>query len=88
MLSGGARSINWRLRPLLGVTSALAVFGLTIDRGGLIVAVVLTVLVAAIASPDTRRLESVLLAAALAAFSAMLFVKLLGLPIGLWPRLM
>ena len=66
------------------VASAL-VFGLTIERTGLVLSVFLTVLTAAGALPVWRRLEAFGLAAGLSIFSSLLFVTLLRLPIKLWP---
>ena len=66
------------------VASAL-VFGLTIERTGLLLSIFLTVLTAAPAFPEWRRAESVALAAGLSLFSVLLFVILLRLPIPVLP---
>jgi putative tricarboxylic transport membrane protein len=85
--------------PLL-VTAAIIAFALLI-RGftfhfgetlvkvpafGLIIASFATFMIAAMASKETRMLESLIVAAALTAFCVAVFVYLLGLPFQLWPR--
>lgn len=76
---------TWRSRPIGAVLVSIVLFGLGIERLGLLLAVALVVVTASLASPETRRLEIALLALGLSAFSALLFVTLLGLPIALWP---
>lgn len=72
-------------RPLVLITAAIVVFGLTVTRAGLVVAVMATAIVGGLAARDMGRVELVLLALGLAAFSAVVFVHGLGQPIGLWP---
>jgi putative tricarboxylic transport membrane protein len=52
---------------------------------GLIIAIVAQVAIAHFASTETKPLESVLFAVGLAAFSAIVFVYLLGIPMSLLP---
>jgi hypothetical protein len=75
-----------RLRPLLAVLAAVGVFALTAERLGLAIASVLTVLLAGLATRETRPLESIGFALLLSALAALLFVKVLALPVPLWPR--
>jgi hypothetical protein len=75
-----------RPRPLLAVLAAVGVFALTAEWLGLAVASVLTVLLAGLAARETRPLESIGFALLLSALAALLFVKVLALPIPLWPR--
>ncbi len=75
-----------RLRPLLAVLAAVGVFALTAERLGLAIASVLTVLLAGLAARETRPLESIGFALLLSALAALLFVKVLALPVPLWPR--
>ena len=63
----------------------MALFGVALSYFGLIAAVAVLTLVAAVASNESRPLETVGLAAVLIAFSVGVFVWLLGLPIPLWP---
>ena len=76
---------RWYLRPLLLVLGALVVFSLTIDKLGLVLTIGAMVAVAALATPESRWKEAVISAVALAAFSAGLFVKALGLALPIWP---
>ena len=64
---------------------SLLVFALGIQRLGLFVTILLVVAVAALATPESRWREVVVMAVALAAFSTALFVRALGLPIPAWP---
>lgn len=74
------------LRPLVLVLGATLLFGLSVRGVGLVVALVGLVLVSAAASRLVRWPAAVLLAVGLAAFSAVAFVKVLGLPIPLVGR--
>ncbi len=73
-----------RLRPHVFILAAIILFGLMIERFGLIPSIFFTTIVASLASSDARWVEAVALAAALAVASALLFVKLLGQPIELF----
>jgi len=75
-----------RLRPLIAVLAAVGVFALTAERLGLAIASVLTVLLAGLATRETRPLESMGFALLLSALAALLFIKVLALPVPLWPR--
>lgn len=77
---------RWYLRPLGLILLSVLIFAETIDRLGLVAAVVLTTVVAAVADVDSRRIEVIVLALALAVFSGLVFVRLLGLPMDLWPE--
>jgi hypothetical protein len=63
------------------VTVAVVLFGIFMRGAGLVPAAAVLVLVSAYASPKFRWKEVALLAAGLAAFAYVLFIKLLGLPI-------
>jgi putative tricarboxylic transport membrane protein len=83
----GEPSGPWHLRPLLLILASVAFFAISIERMGLIIAVTGLVLISCAANRGTTWREAVLLAVGSAAFSALLFVKLLGLTIALWPAL-
>jgi putative tricarboxylic transport membrane protein len=72
-------------RPLTAILVAIAVFAVLFSTLGLIAACVGSVLVAGTAAGPVRWGRLVLFGVALAAFSALLFVKGLGLPFQLWP---
>ena len=77
---------RWAWRPLLILLGALTVFGLAIDRLGMVITAMLTVLIATFAAPDRRWGEAALFAVVLAAGCALLFTVLLGIPVPVWPR--
>ena len=74
------------VRPLVLVLGATVVFGLTVRGVGLVVALIALVLMSAAASRLVLWRSTVILAIVLAAFSAVAFVKVLGLPIPLVGR--
>ncbi|GLK79760.1 tripartite tricarboxylate transporter TctB family protein [Methylopila turkensis] len=85
-LSRGGEAIERpHLRPFAAVLGAIAVFALLGVKAGLAVAALAAVLVAAAGSDETRPVEAVLFAVALAVASVLLFVTALALPIPAWP---
>lgn len=83
----GAPLERWYLRPLLLVLGALFLFSIGVERLGLFTAIVLLVVVAAFATSESRWKEVIVGALALATFSTVLFIYVLGLPISAWPRI-
>lgn len=73
------------LRPLLGVGLSVAVFALTAARFGLALGCVLTILVAGLASKETRWRELLIFSVAMSVGAIALFVKGLALPVPVWP---
>ena len=74
------------IRPAVFVLGGLAAFASTMQPLGLIVASVLLVVIAAVVAQGRRWAEVAATAAVLALFSALVFVKLLGVPMPLWPE--
>lgn len=74
-------------RPLLAILASIAVFAVLFSTLGLIAACIGCVLVAGAATSPVRWGRLFLFGPVLAAFSALLFVKGLGLPFKLWPSL-
>jgi hypothetical protein len=72
-------------RPLVMILASIALFALLFSTLGLIAACVGAVLVAGAATAPVRWLQLALCGAVIAAFSALLFVRGLGLPFKLWP---
>jgi len=68
------------------VTAALVLFSVTIRPLGLIVTGILTFLVAAMGSPETRWGEAVVAGVLLTIGCALLFPYVLGLPFQMWPQ--
>jgi hypothetical protein len=85
-LKAGEPLERWYLRPLVFVSGSLLLFSLSIGILGLVATIIAMVILAAFATPESRWIEVVIAAVALAAFSAGLFVKALGLPLSLWPQ--
>jgi hypothetical protein len=75
-----------QLRPLLAILASVGVFALTAERLGLAIASVVTVMLASFATREGRLVETVLFTVVLSGAAVLLFVKVLGLPIPVWPR--
>jgi len=73
------------LIPIVLIPLAVLVFGLLIDNGGLALSIVVTTLIATLASRVTMWWEALLLCAGLAVFGVLVFVMALGLPFRIWP---
>ena len=76
-----------QVRPLLMILLGIAVFGLTLEPLGFVVAVLALVAVGGLADPDLKPIEIAGVAVFMAVFSTLIFVVLLGLPLRLWPNL-
>lgn len=85
-LSRGERITGFAIRPLVLVLGATLLFGLTVRGTGMIAALIVLVLVSAAASRLVRWPAAITLAVGLTVFSAVTFVKVLGLPIPLLGR--
>jgi hypothetical protein len=77
---------KWHVRPLLMILFSIWLFAVLIDRIGLVGTVLVAAVVSALATAESRRIEVAILAFALSVFSAVVFVRLLGLPMDLWPE--
>jgi hypothetical protein len=75
-----------QLRPVLAILASVGVFALTAERLGLAIASVAAVILASFATREGRLVETVAFAVVLSGAAVLLFVKLLGLPIPIWPR--
>jgi hypothetical protein len=73
--------------PLAVIAIGVCLFGLLIERLGLVVALVAATIVSALASREQRPIELVALALVLAVFSVGIFVYALRLPLPVWPAL-
>jgi hypothetical protein len=79
-----ASSQAWR--AVLSVTLSLVAFGLSIERLGLVLAIVLLTGIGALATRTLRPLETAIAALALIALSWAIFIFGLGLTIPVWPE--
>jgi len=73
-------------RSLLFVTASLVIFGLTIERLGLVVSIFLLIGIGALAARELRALETLAAALVLIALSWGIFILGLGLTIPVWPE--
>jgi hypothetical protein len=76
----------WRLSSLAWILLGIALFALLLKPVGLVLATVVLVLVTSRASQEFRWGPSLLSAVAVSAFSALVFVVGLSLPMPLWPN--
>jgi putative tricarboxylic transport membrane protein len=86
LLTDGAPIRGFAVRALVLVLGASVLFGVVLRGVGLVTALVVLVLASAAASRLVRWRAAIVLAIGLATFSAVVFVKLLGLPIPLVGR--
>ncbi len=86
IIVGGWARPFWALRSLIVLSAAFIVFGLAVDRLGLLVAGALTVAVAATAQPGQRWGRVAVTSVGLAVFCAILFGYALNLSLPVWPR--
>jgi hypothetical protein len=77
---------GFKLRPILSVLVSLAVFALLLPKGGLALATLGTMACSTFATPDYKWRESAIFAIVITAFTVLLFVNGLGLPLSVWPR--
>jgi hypothetical protein len=75
--------IAWR--PLLLILASVALFAILLPLAGLALTSFAIVVCAGLAAYDVRLRENAIAAAVLAAFSIVLFIVALGLPIPVWP---
>ncbi len=73
-------------RPIVFVTASLVIFGLTIERLGLVLSILLLTSVGAAAARGLRPLETVAAALVLVVLSWAIFILGLGLTIPVWPE--
>ena len=74
------------LRPVVFVTASLVIFGLSIERLGLVVSILLLIGVGAVAARGSRPLETLAAALVLIVLSWGIFIVGLGLTIPVWPE--
>jgi hypothetical protein len=75
------------LLPLAIIALGVCLFGVFIERLGLVIALIVVTVVTALASRESRPMEFTALALVLAAFSVGVFVYALRLPLPIWPAL-
>jgi hypothetical protein len=83
----GDRLSRLHLLPLAIIALGVCLFGVFIERLGLVISLILVTVVTALASRESRPVEFAALALVLAAFSVGVFVYALRLPLPVWPAL-
>ena len=86
-LADGERLTRLHLVPLAIMTLGVCLFGVFIERLGLVISLIVVTMVTALASRESRPLEFAALALVLTAFSVGIFVYALRLPLPIWPAL-
>jgi putative tricarboxylic transport membrane protein len=86
LISKGPSVEGYKLRGVILITGSILVFAATIRPLGLVIAAFCTMMTCAAAAEDIKWRESILWAAVLTAFCAVLFPYGLNLPFQLWPR--
>lgn len=85
LLRAGPGVDHFELRPLVLVLLSFVAFGALIRPAGLLIAILAQVGIAHFASSEARPIESLLFGLGMAAFSAVLFVYLLRVPVSVLP---
>ena len=83
-LSTGRGFTAWR--PVVFVTLSLVAFALTLERLGLVIAILLLISIGAMAARDLKPVETILAALVLIVLSWAIFIMGLGLTIPVWPE--
>lgn len=86
LFAGNAAGIEpVRIRPILMVLLSVGVFAVLAERAGLVVTSLATILIAGFGGPQNRIVESAIFACVLTACAVLLFVRVLALPVPVWP---
>ncbi|MBS0243281.1 MAG: tripartite tricarboxylate transporter TctB family protein [Proteobacteria bacterium] len=88
IVSGDIEMGTWAWRPLIFVTLATVAFGLLIDGAGLVVAMIVSLALAAVGTTETRWGEFMFFLAIMLVIGVGTFIIVLGMPIPIWPQRM
>lgn len=86
VLADGPALTRWAWRPLLMITLATVAFALLVDRAGLVVAMLVSMTLAALGTPETRWREYALFSILMLVIGVGMFIYGLGMPIPIFPR--
>jgi putative tricarboxylic transport membrane protein len=86
VFSDGPALQRYAVRGPVFVTASIVTFAVTVRPLGLVVSSFVTLIISAAASPEVKWIESIIWAAILTLFCALLFPYGLGLPLQLWPN--
>ena len=84
-VDGGDKIGNWAWKPLIMVTATVAIFGWTLPHLGMVVALPILVVVAALAGDEFHWKDALISAVVLTAGSWFIFIWGLKLTLPLWP---
>ena len=84
-LTDGPGLGHWAWRPLIMVTLATIAFGYLIDPAGIVVAMVVSMTLAALGTPETRWREFAFFSLIMLAMGLGMFIYGLGMPIKVFP---
>ena len=76
---------GWKWRPLLVILASVLMFGLIVNRAGLVISTILLIVMASAASREFRPREAVISGVVLAVLVVGVFAIGLKLQIGIWP---
>jgi len=85
MLQQGPKLDAWAWRPLIMVTMATVAFSLLVDRAGLVIAMIVTMTLAALGTHETRWREFAMFMVLMLAIGLGIFIYGLGMPIKVLP---
>jgi len=76
---------QWAWRPVIMVTLAGIAFALLVDEGGLVAAMVVSMAICALGTPETRWKEFGYFTVIMCVLAVLMFIKGLGMPIKVFP---
>ncbi len=85
-VEGGDKIGRWAWKPLIMITATVAIFGLILPHVGMVVALPILVVVAALAGDEFHWKDALVSSIVLTIGSWLIFIKGLSLTIPLWPR--
>ncbi len=85
LFADGPGLTRWAWRPIVMITLATVAFALSVDRLGLVVAMLLSMTLAALGTPETRWREYAVFCVLMIALGVGMFIYGLRMPIPVWP---
>jgi Tripartite tricarboxylate transporter TctB family len=86
VLVEGPGLTRWAWRPVIMISFATVAFALLVDRFGLVVAMLVSMTLAALGTPQTRWLEYAVFTVLMVAIGVGMFIYGLRMPIPIWPK--
>jgi hypothetical protein len=85
MLQDGPKLNAWAWRPLVMITAATVAFAFLVDQAGLVIAMIVTMTLAALGTHETRWREFAMFSVLMLALGLGIFIYGLGMPIKVLP---